>query len=588
MFFETDEGSWPATRTATTDIYDRSGGTTTLVSSGTGGGLPIFDGASDDGTHVFFDTDDSLAGGDTDSEFDVYERFGGSSTLVSTGSTGGNGAFRATYVGNSASGAQGLVRDDGVARGHATPTRAAARSSTRAATTSTSARAAPPRRSRRPRQRRLRRFLRRRLGRRRARLLPHGRAARAGDTDTRRDVYDRSGGDDDARDDRARPGATAPIDAFFAGNSLDGSHVFFETNESLVARHRHAPGRVRTRRRADYESHLDRARPAATPRSTRSSTAPRSTATRVFFDTSEPLESTDTDASSDVYERLTGAPPTSRSGRTAATPRSARSSTAAPATARGSSSTPGSPWSPPTPTRRATSMRRRVGAYSRARRARRRCASRSCPPTTTARRRTAPTARRSRSRPATRRCRARASSRSAPRTRTAPARTRSGRCFYKVIAGDVRLTVNITDVRLKATLADYTGQLQVDASVARHRQAERGLGDRAGDRGRYELPGRRCRARRRAPTTIGGTCALSTTFNAIVPGAIVASQRAVWELGDTKVFDGGSDNLASTDAEHAVREAGRLRPVAPGLAGLDRDHRPPATVACSRCQHCSR
>jgi hypothetical protein len=39
---------------------------------------------------------------------------------------------------------------------------------------------------------------------------------------------------------------------------------------------------------------------------------------------------------------------------------------------------------------------------------------------------------------------------------------------------------------------------------------------------------------------------LNTTFNAVTPGAIVASQRAVWELGQVTVYDGGPDGVAST------------------------------------------
>ena len=106
VFFETDEALVAGDTDGSTDIYDRSAGTTTLVTSGTAPGIPIYDGASDDGTHVFFETDDALVAGDTDTQFDVYERFSGSTTLVSTGPAGGNGAFPARYQGNSQSGAR--------------------------------------------------------------------------------------------------------------------------------------------------------------------------------------------------------------------------------------------------------------------------------------------------------------------------------------------------------------------------------------------------------------------------------------------------------------------------------------------------
>jgi hypothetical protein len=44
----------------------------------------------------------------------------------------------------------------------------------------------------------------------------------------------------------------------------------------------------------------------------------------------------------------------------------------------------------------------------------------------------------------------------------------------------------------------------------------------------------------------GGTCELDTSFDAIVPGAIKESDRAVWELGTVQVFDGGADGLVSS------------------------------------------
>jgi hypothetical protein len=72
------------------DVYERAGGVTTLVSQPTGVADPdtdnaFFAGASADGTRVFFSTVQKLSADDTDSGFffDVYERAGGVTTLVS-------------------------------------------------------------------------------------------------------------------------------------------------------------------------------------------------------------------------------------------------------------------------------------------------------------------------------------------------------------------------------------------------------------------------------------------------------------------------------------------------------------------------
>ena len=99
VFFDTSESLVSADTDASQDVYERSGGQTTLVSTGPTGGngalAATFSGASADGARVFFDTDESLVSGDTDASSDVYERSGGQTTLISTGPDGGNGAFGA-------------------------------------------------------------------------------------------------------------------------------------------------------------------------------------------------------------------------------------------------------------------------------------------------------------------------------------------------------------------------------------------------------------------------------------------------------------------------------------------------------------
>jgi hypothetical protein len=90
VFFETTQKlTADDLDTARKDIYERSGGTTTLVSKPTGVADPntadvSFSGASQDGSRVFFHTTQKLTvdDGDTNRD-DVYERSGGLTTLVS-------------------------------------------------------------------------------------------------------------------------------------------------------------------------------------------------------------------------------------------------------------------------------------------------------------------------------------------------------------------------------------------------------------------------------------------------------------------------------------------------------------------------
>jgi len=40
--------------------------------------------------------------------------------------------------------------------------------------------------------------------------------------------------------------------------------------------------------------------------------------------------------------------------------------------------------------------------------------------------------------------------------------------------------------------------------------------------------------------------ALSTTFNALMPGSVLEERRSNWQIGTINVFDGGVDGVAST------------------------------------------
>ena len=50
-----------------------------------------------------------------------------------------------------------------------------------------------------------------------------------------------------------------------------------------------------------------------------------------------------------------------------------------------------------------------------------------------------------------------------------------------------------------------------------------------------------------ASTTIGSTYSVGTTLDAVTPGAIPEGKRSVWELGQVRVTDGGSDGDVDSD-----------------------------------------
>jgi hypothetical protein len=99
------------------DMYERVGGTTRLVSAGSPGGNGPNDVwwyhlefVSDDGSRVFFQTNEQLVVEDVNSDYDVYERSGGTTKVVGLGSNGLSGStFGASFAGASADGTRVFV-----------------------------------------------------------------------------------------------------------------------------------------------------------------------------------------------------------------------------------------------------------------------------------------------------------------------------------------------------------------------------------------------------------------------------------------------------------------------------------------------
>jgi hypothetical protein len=310
-FFETEEQLLTSDTDAEPDIYERSGGTTTRVSTGPNGGngatfFPSWGGVSDDGTRVFFETDEQLLGTDTDVAWDVYERTAGTTTLVSTGPSGGNGNFDAGYRDTSANGSHVFFHTQESLVG--TDTDAATDVYDRSGGSTTLLSIGPS-------------------GGNGALPAVFEGASSDGtrvffstnevltgsDTDARKDIYSRAGATTDHVS-TGPAGGNGLFDADFVGASLDGSRAYIQTEESLVATDTDTGCALGQgpQCRDVYER--------AAGSTTRISTGPAggngafdanfaavsADGTRVFFDTRESLTTSDTDTSVDVYERFGG------------------------------------------------------------------------------------------------------------------------------------------------------------------------------------------------------------------------------------------------------------------------------------------
>ncbi len=246
VFFSTSESLVSADTDTVSDVYERSGGQTSLVSTGpTGGNGTVqanFSGSSADGSRVFFSTSESLVSADTDTSEDVYERSGGQTTLLSTGPTGGNGTFGASFVGASVDGSRVFFST--------------------------------------------------------------AESLVSADTDTSGDVYARSGGQTTLVS-TGPTGGNGTFDASFERASADGSRVFFLTLESLVSGD--TDTEFDSYERAGGQTTLISTGPTGDNGNERAFTLGASAdGSRVFFRTFESLVSADTDTALDIYERSGG------------------------------------------------------------------------------------------------------------------------------------------------------------------------------------------------------------------------------------------------------------------------------------------
>jgi hypothetical protein len=117
------------------------------------------------------------------------------------------------------------------------------------------------------------------------------------------------------------------------------------------------------------------------------------------------------------------------------------------------------------------------------------------------------------------------------------------------------VTVSNTDVRRRSGLTDYSGELrmQLVARITDRTEEQEPTTTQDSPVG-VTVP---C-----TPTAgaAGATCSLTTTFDAVMPGAVTEGRRAMWQLAAVDVHDGGSDGLAATGPNELFARQGLFVP----------------------------
>jgi predicted acyl esterase len=113
---------------------------------------------------------------------------------------------------------------------------------------------------------------------------------------------------------------------------------------------------------------------------------------------------------------------------------------------------------------------------------------------------------------------------------------------------DLKVQASISDVRLRSDLSDYTGEVKVEhlfRITDRFNAIAPGGGNVPATMIDVNFPILiACSAT--VDPGVGGTCSVSTTIDAVVPGAIKEGKRTIWEMGQVYVEDGGPDGQIAT------------------------------------------
>jgi hypothetical protein len=134
---------------------------------------------------------------------------------------------------------------------------------------------------------------------------------------------------------------------------------------------------------------------------------------------------------------------------------------------------------------------------------------------------------------------------------------------------DVPINVSTTDVRCKSAASttcgstngaagpDYSGQLR-ETTTLRITDRDYSPTD-SGTTQDIPFPvAVPCSAS--TDTTIGSTCGISTSANSVVPGSVKSGKRAIWQLGQVEVFDGGASGVAGASDATLFEDQGVFIP----------------------------
>jgi Tol biopolymer transport system component len=121
---------------------------------------------------------------------------------------------------------------------------------------------------------------------------------------------------------------------------------------------------------------------------------------------------------------------------------------------------------------------------------------------------------------------------------------------------DVKIGFALQDVRNKLDLSDYTGELRVTENWRMTDHYSGPIGGPAGSEAAtstdINFPPLDVACAATTDTTVGATCNLQSSANAVLAGAVQPGKRVNSELGQVQVQDGGADGVGATQGDNTL------------------------------------
>jgi len=126
---------------------------------------------------------------------------------------------------------------------------------------------------------------------------------------------------------------------------------------------------------------------------------------------------------------------------------------------------------------------------------------------------------------------------------------------------DVAVELGVNHVYRTSDLSEYAGELELRFDIRITDKENVPISGGSGGATTKDIPMEFTVPCAETPEPeLGGQCGIDTTLDSLVPGTVKEGARGVWRLGQLRIYDGGSDGVASTEPNELFQVQGLFVP----------------------------